>query len=94
MEDNEDSEAPRKLKGTFTCYKCGQKYDNKFKRRRRVITGWSAGRSVRAYYRTVNLCPDCYQQQVQYDQLVALTFIPVIAILLIVIGILIVFHQS
>ncbi len=64
----------QKLKGPFTCYRCGQKFNNEFKYRHRVRTGssWGWGRwpSYRAYYHTVNLCPECYREEIKNERLV------------------------
>lgn len=79
-----------KLRGTFTCYRCGQKFDNSLKRRARVQTGSSYGwslRSYRAYYRTVNLCPNCYEEEMEARRLGWLTIGLILLIGLLVIAI-------
>ncbi len=81
----EQAEIHAPLKGTFTCYGCGQKFDNKFKRRRLVRTGWGVGRSVRAYYHTVNLCPTCYDKQIRRERIETIITIVVIAIIIVVV---------
>lgn len=77
----EHAEIPAKLKGTFTCYRCGQRFDNKFKHRHRVKTGWSIGRSFRAYYHTVNLCPTCYDKQIRRERIEMIIIVAIIVVI-------------
>ncbi len=59
--------SPR-LKMSFTCYRCGHKFDNKDKHQRKVQAGSSFGRKFRAYFRMINLCPGCNEIQIQRDR--------------------------
>ena len=53
------------LKGPFICYRCGNKFDNKYKHRRKIRTGSSLGRRHRAYFRMINFCPECNDIQIR-----------------------------
>ena len=57
------------LKGPFICYRCGYKFDSKYKRHRKVQTGSSFGRKFRAYFRVLNLCPSCNEIQNKRDRI-------------------------
>lgn len=55
---------PQPLPGTFTCHRCGQRFDNQHVHRRRVRTGQTfTGRSWRLHSHTVSLCPDCNKKE-------------------------------
>jgi len=56
------------LKEPFTCYGCGHKFDNKYKHRKKIRTGSSFGRRHRAYFRMINLCPECNGIQIKRDR--------------------------
>ena len=81
-----DTGRTTRLPGSFTCYRCGQRFDNRFKHRRKVQTGWSIGRSFRAYYRTVNLCPECNQEHIRRERIKTMITAAVVLVIIAVIA--------
>ena len=52
------------LPGSFTCYRCGQRFDNQHVHRRRVRTGQTfTGSSWLLHSRTVSLCTSCNKRE-------------------------------
>ncbi len=72
-----------KLKGTFVCWHCGGKFDREYICRRRVHTGSSWGRYVRAYYHVVNLCPDCNRYYIEKERRQYIVFVVILLIALV-----------
>jgi hypothetical protein len=57
------------LEASFHCYRCGHKFDNKYRHRRKIQTGSNFDRKFPANFRMVDYCPECNEIQIKRDRI-------------------------